>query len=196
MIHQEVDQRLGRRRRTAGFVVGERAAHDRHEGVVAALGSGARERVFVGTVAVLGATCGDVGVEFELAEMTEDRFELDVDERVAAAAVEAQRSVQVDDVHATVLDRFGEVAVGAVEVGEHHEALHARAELTEAEALGLVEQHRGELAQSFPDPAVGVGDGELVGLWGADAALVECFGQAGDVGGDGGEATDSGRFGV
>ena len=152
--------------------------------------------MFVSTVAVLGAPCGDVGVEFELAEVTEDRFEFDVDERVAATAVEAQRSVQVDDVDATVLDRFVEVAVRAVEIGEHHEALHTRSELTEAEAFGLVEQHRGELAQQFADPGVGVGDGELVGLGGADAANVECFDQAGDVGGDGGEATDPGSFGV
>jgi hypothetical protein len=134
----------------------------------------------VGAVAVFGATGGDVGVVFEFAEVLEDRFEFDVDERVAAVGVEVQRSVEVDDAGATVLDRFVEVAVGAVEVGEHHEALHAGAELAEAQPFGQLEQHRGEVDEPLADPLVGVGDGEFVGLRGADAAVVERFGDAGD----------------
>jgi hypothetical protein len=47
--------------------------------------------VLVGAVTVLGAPGGDVGVVLEFAEQPEDRFELDVDERVTATRVEAQR---------------------------------------------------------------------------------------------------------
>ena len=70
--------------------------------------------------------------------------------------------------------------MGAVEVGEHHEALHAGAELAEAESLGQLDQHRGEFDEPFADPLVGVGDGEFVGLRGADVAVVERFGHAGE----------------
>jgi hypothetical protein len=71
-------------------MVGEGAAHDRHERVVAALRGGSGERMVLGAIAVFGAAGGDVGVVFEFAELPEDRFEFHVDERVAAAAVEMQ----------------------------------------------------------------------------------------------------------
>ena len=41
-----------------------------------------------------------------------------------------------------------------------------------------------------------MGDGELVGLWGADAAVVESLRDTGEPAGDGGEPTDSGGLGV
>jgi hypothetical protein len=43
---------------------------------------------------------------------------------------------------------------------------------------------------------VAVGDGEFVGLWGADVAVVEGFGDTGDLGCGGGEPTDSGGLGI
>jgi hypothetical protein len=48
--------------------------------------------------------------------------------------------------------------VGAVEVGEHHEAFHAGTELEEAEPFGVVEQHRGEFEQPFAYSWVGRAD--------------------------------------
>ena len=59
-IHQDVDEWFGCGRRPAGLVVGERAAHDRHERAVTALVGRARELVVVGTVAVFGSA-GSVG---------------------------------------------------------------------------------------------------------------------------------------
>ena len=86
--------------------------------------------------------------------------------------------------------------MGTVEVGEHDKALDARAELAEAQPFGQLEQHRGEVDEPVADPPVGVGDGEFVGLRGADAAVAEGFGDAGDAPGGGGESADSGGFGV
>ena len=196
VVGQDVDQRLDTGRCSPCLVVGECSSHDRDERVVAALGGGAGERVAVGAVAVFGATGGDVGVVLELAGVLEDRFELDIDEWVASAAIETQRSVEVDDAGAPVGDRLVEVAVGAVEVGEHHEPLHTGAELAEAESLGQLDQHRGEFGEPVADPPVGVGHGEFVGLCGADVAVVEGFGDAGEPRSDGGESTDSRSFGI
>ena len=86
--------------------------------------------------------------------------------------------------------------MGAVEIGEDNEALHTRAELSEAEPFGQLQQRRREVAQPIADSAVGVGHGEFVGLRCADVALVERFGEAGDVGGRGAELTDACCLGV
>ena len=44
----------------------------------------------LGSIAVFGAAGGDVGVVLQFAEVPEDRFEFDVDERIAPASVEVE----------------------------------------------------------------------------------------------------------
>ncbi len=150
----------------------------------------------LGVVAVRVSPGSDVGLVLELAEAAERQLEFGVDERITPGAVQAQLAVEVQHVRAPAGDGGVEVAVGAVEVGEHHEPLHARSELHIAEPFGMIEQQRCELDETVADPAVGVGGSELVGLCRTDAALVQRLEQTRNGGDRVGEAGHALGLGV
>ncbi len=179
-----VAHEVGQRFRCVGCVgvgveVGVGSAHDVDEGVVAALGVGARKRFAGRVVAVFGAAGGGVGAELVLAEPAEDRFEFVVDERVATVRVEVELAADGGDVHVAAVDLFVAVAVGAVGVGEHLEAGQGDDEVVVAVPLGEFEQHRREVGETVTHPRVAVYPGHRCCLCCPDASALECVGQAG-----------------
>ncbi len=166
------------------------------EGVVAALGVSAGERLAGRVVAVLGAAGGGVGAELVLAEPAEDRLELVVDERVAAGGVEVEFAADGRDVDVAPVELFVAVAVGAVGVGEHLEAPQGDDEVVVAVPLGELQQHGRELDEAVTHPRVAVYTGDRCCLGDADAPGLERLGQTGDAVGRLCEAAPGGDVGV
>ena len=126
------------------------------------------------------AAGGGVGAELVLAEPAEDRLEFVVDERVAAVGVEVELATDGGDVHVASLELFVEVAVGAVDVGEHLEALQGDGEVVVAVPLGQLEQHRREVDETVTHPRVAVHAGDRCRLGDADAPGLQRLGETGD----------------
>ena len=88
------------------------------------------------------------------------------------------------------------VAVGAVGVGEHLEALQRDDEVVVAVALGELEQHRRKVDEAIAHPRIAVHAGDGGCLGDADSAGLERVGETGDAVGGLREPASGGDVGV
>ncbi len=148
VVAHDVHERLAR---PVGDAAGVRCdPEDRLQRVERALGRGAWKRMQVGLVAELGPPGVEVAAKLCVHESFEDGNRRRRRERIAAGRLDVECSCDVGDEGGAVVDVGGHVVEGAVEIGEHDEAVDAQHEVVVTEVLGLFEQRHSSAACRNP----------------------------------------------